>query len=70
MPKIMADGLPHLQRADRSLQMLDARTWIDHWKARGLDFSRLFAKPDMPASVALFHCDVQDHKTTTLSIAS
>src|SRR5271169_116576 len=44
------------------MQMLDARTLVDHWKARGLDFSRLFAKPDMPASVALFHCEQQDHK--------
>jgi glutamate synthase (NADPH/NADH) large chain len=44
------------------MQMLDARTLVDHWKARGLDFSRLFTKPDVPASVAIFHCEKQDHK--------
>jgi glutamate synthase (NADPH/NADH) large chain len=44
------------------MQMLDARTLVDHWKARGLDFSRLFTKPEVPASVAIFHCEEQDHK--------
>ena len=34
------------------MQMLDERKLVDHWKARGLDFSRLFTKPDVPASVA------------------
>ena len=44
------------------MQMLDADTLVDHWKARGLDFSRLFTKPDVPASVALYNCERQDHK--------
>jgi len=44
------------------MQMLDARELVDHWKARGLDFSRLFTKPDVPASVAIFNCEKQDHK--------
>ena len=30
------------------MQMLDVREMVDHWKARGLDFSRLFTKPDVP----------------------
>jgi len=44
------------------MQMLDVRGLVDHWKARGLDFSRLFTKPDVPASVAIFNCEKQDHK--------
>jgi glutamate synthase (NADPH/NADH) large chain len=44
------------------MQMLDVRQLVDHWKARGLDFSRLFTKPDVPASVAIFNCEKQDHK--------
>ena len=44
------------------MQMLDARTLLDHWKARGLDFSKLFTKPDVPASVAIFNSEKQDHK--------
>ena len=44
------------------MQMLDVRDMVDHWKARGLDFSRLFTKPDVPASVAIHNCEKQDHK--------
>ena len=44
------------------MQMLDVREMVDHWKARGLDFSRLFTRPDVPASVAIYHCEQQDHK--------
>jgi len=44
------------------MQMLDVRDMVDHWKARGLDFSRLFTKPDVPASVAIHNCEEQDHK--------
>ncbi len=44
------------------MQMLDVRDMVDHWKARGLDLSRLFTKPDVPASVAIFNCERQDHK--------
>src|SRR4249920_1259481 len=43
------------------MQMLDARTLVDHWKARGLDFSRLFSRPDVPASVGIHHSEAQNH---------
>jgi glutamate synthase (NADPH) large chain len=33
-----------------------------HWKAKGLDFSRLFAKPDVQGQVATRHCEAQDHR--------
>ena len=44
------------------MQMLDKRQVVEHWKAKGLDFSRLFHKPDAPAGVAIYHCEPQDHK--------
>jgi glutamate synthase (NADPH) large chain len=44
------------------MQMLDRRQLITHAKASGLDFSKLFMKPDVPASVAIFNCERQDHK--------
>jgi glutamate synthase (NADPH/NADH) large chain len=44
------------------MQMLDRRQLIAHAKATGLDFSKLFMKPDVPASVATFNCERQDHK--------
>jgi glutamate synthase (NADPH) large chain len=44
------------------MQMLDQRRVIAHWKAKGLDFSRLFYKPDAPPEVKTFKCEPQDHK--------
>jgi glutamate synthase (NADPH/NADH) large chain len=44
--------------------LLDTRKGIEHWKARGLDFSRIFYQPPMPADVARRLCDVQDHGLT------
>ena len=41
--------------------LLDMRAGIAHWKARGLDFSRVFHQPHMPAEVARAHCEAQDH---------
>ena len=41
--------------------LLDTRKGIEHWKARGLDFSRIFAAPQMPPEVARYHCERQDH---------
>jgi glutamate synthase (NADPH/NADH) large chain/glutamate synthase (ferredoxin) len=41
--------------------LLDTRKGVQHWKARGLDFSRLFAQPNVPADVPRFHQEVQDH---------
>ncbi len=40
---------------------LDTRKAIDHWKAQGLDFSRLLAKPEVDADVAVHNCEAQDH---------
>ncbi len=42
--------------------LLDVKPGIAHWKAEGLDFSRIFHQPDVPASVARLHAEVQDHE--------
>jgi glutamate synthase (NADPH/NADH) large chain len=44
------------------MQMFDRQKLIAHGKASGLDFSKLFMKPDMPKEVATFNCEEQDHK--------
>jgi len=44
------------------MQMLDRRKVIEHAKARGLDFSKLFTKPEAPKGVNIFRCEEQDHK--------
>jgi glutamate synthase (NADPH/NADH) large chain len=41
--------------------LLDTQAGIDHWKISGLDFSKVFHQPDMPASVSRKNNDVQDH---------
>ena len=41
--------------------LLDTRRGLEHWKVQGLDFSRLFYQPPLPATVARRHESVQDH---------
>jgi glutamate synthase (NADPH/NADH) large chain len=41
--------------------LLDMRKGIEHWKASGLDFGRLFAQPNVPADVPRFQTESQDH---------
>src|SRR5512143_1830625 len=41
--------------------LLDTKKGIAHWKAKGLDFSKIFHQPQMPADVARRHCETQDH---------
>jgi glutamate synthase domain-containing protein 3 len=41
--------------------LLDTRAGISHWKAKGLDFSRIFHLPDVPAEVARRQCEEQEH---------
>ena len=40
---------------------LDTRRAIDHWKARGLDFSAILCKPEAPPHVKTYCCEPQDH---------
>ncbi len=40
---------------------LNIRKAIDHWKAKGLDFSRIFHRPAGQAGVAVYNCESQDH---------
>jgi glutamate synthase (NADPH) large chain len=41
--------------------LLDMRQGIEHWKAQGLDFSRLLAMPNVPADVPRLHTEGQEH---------
>jgi glutamate synthase (NADPH/NADH) large chain len=43
------------------MQMLDKIKLVEHWKARGLDFSRIFDKPPAPDGVNIYKCEPQDH---------
>jgi len=41
--------------------LLDMKKGLAHWKAKGLDFSRLFAQPVVASDVPRLHVDRQDH---------
>jgi len=43
------------------MQMLDKQNAIEHWKGKGLDFSRLFHKPFAGEGVAISHTETQNH---------
>src|SRR4029079_17831660 len=44
------------------MQMLDQHKVIEHWKAKGLDFSKLFTKPIAPDDVGIYPSELQKHK--------
>jgi glutamate synthase (NADPH/NADH) large chain len=41
--------------------LLDMKKGIEHWKARGLDFSRLLHQPAVGPDVPRLQCEAQDH---------
>ena len=43
------------------VDLLDMKKGIAHWKARGLDYSRIFHRPNVPAEVPRLHAETQDH---------
>jgi glutamate synthase (NADPH/NADH) large chain len=45
------------------VDMLDTRKGINHWKAKGLDFSRILYQPKL-AGAAIRHRETQDHGLT------
>jgi glutamate synthase (NADPH/NADH) large chain len=60
--QIMAQlGIRKFDQLIGRTDLLDQVKAIAHWKARGLDFTRIFHQPDVPAEVARFQCETQDH---------
>jgi glutamate synthase (NADPH/NADH) large chain len=41
--------------------LLDTRKGIEHWKAQGLDYSRIFYRSESRAGEPVHHCETQDH---------
>ncbi|HEX7053952.1 MAG TPA: glutamate synthase large subunit [Burkholderiales bacterium] len=54
-------GVRKLDELIGRTELLDMKKGIEHWKARGLDFSRIFAMPQMPPEVSRFHNEAQNH---------
>ena len=60
--EIMADlGFRTVNEMVGRADCLDTRKAVEHWKARGLDFSRLLTLVEAPSSVARYCCEAQDH---------
>jgi len=60
--QIMAQlGIRKFEDMIGRVDLLDTKKGIAHWKARGLDFGRLFAQPIVPDTVGKFHTEFQDH---------
>ena len=61
--RIMAKlGIRTMDELIGRADLLDTRQGIEHWKAQGLDFSRIFTLPTAPASVPRLHTSEQDHE--------
>ncbi len=54
-------GVRSLNELIGRTELLDVRKGLEHWKARGLDFSRVFAMPQMPPEVSRSNNEVQNH---------
>ncbi len=54
-------GYRHFDEMVGQMQMLDKTEAIAHWKAKGLDFSKLFHKPPTVEGVAISHTEKQNH---------
>ncbi|MDO9243980.1 MAG: glutamate synthase-related protein, partial [Rhodocyclaceae bacterium] len=60
--RIMAEmGIRNFSELIGRSDLLDMREGVLHWKARGLDFSRIFHMPAVGDGVARAHCETQDH---------
>ncbi len=60
--RIMARlGMRTINEMIGQMDRLEMRKAIDHWKAQGLDFTRLLTKPRVSGSVALYNSESQDH---------
>jgi len=60
--EIMAElGFTTLDEMVGQLDVLDRDRAINHWKANGLDFSKLFFDPEMGEDVPVYHCETQVH---------
>ena len=59
--QIMASlGFRRMEEMTGRVDLLDTRQAVDHWKAKGLDFSRLFHKVDAKGQ-PVRHCENQEH---------
>ncbi len=60
--QLMADlGFASIDEMVGQIAALDQQKAQDHWKAEGLDFTKLFFDPNMGEDVGIYHTQTQDH---------
>ncbi len=60
--QIMAElGFRTVNEMVGRVDKLDVRKAIEHWKAKGLDFTRILYRPEMPPHVGTYCVQPQDH---------
>ncbi len=60
--EIMAQlGVRRVEELIGRTELLDTRRGIEHWKARGLDYARIFYQAQVPPGVPRRKCEEQDH---------
>ena len=59
-------GFTKLEEAVGRSDLLDKVEAIAHWKARGLDFTKLFHRPKVAEGTAIRHVEVQHHPIDTV----
>jgi glutamate synthase (NADPH) large chain len=60
--QIMAQlGIPTFNELIGRADLLDKSKAITHWKAKGLDFSKIFHQPALPAGAPRYQFEQQDH---------
>ena len=65
--KLMAQlGFRTVNEMIGRMDKLDMRRAVEHWKAKGLDYSRLLYKPEPREGVAIYWCERQKHDLDNL----
>jgi glutamate synthase (NADPH) large chain len=54
-------GVRSIQELIGRSDLLEMKAGIEHWKAKGLDFSRVFYQPEISKDVARYNVEGQDH---------
>jgi glutamate synthase (NADPH) large chain len=60
--EIMAElGIRKFEDLIGRVELLDSEDVVDHWKLKGIDYTKILYKPDVPETVAIRHVTSQDH---------
>jgi len=60
--EIMAElGIRKFEELIGKVELLDSEDAVEHWKLKGIDYTNILHKPEVPETVAIHHVTTQDH---------